>query len=90
MPEKNKGSGNHNPMPTTGGWRHFKGGFAAKAVPNAKFTGWCKDIEGHLYDLCSTQQADQYTRTTEKIAIYVAKEYSHGSDHGRSARGSSK
>jgi hypothetical protein len=33
MPEKNKGGGERNATPTTGGRRHFKGGFAAKAAP---------------------------------------------------------
>jgi hypothetical protein len=86
MPEKNKGGGERNATPTTGGRRHFKGGFAAKAAPKNKFTGRCKDIEGHVYDLCGTQQADQYTRTTEEIALYVAKEYKNGGDIGMAVK----
>jgi hypothetical protein len=39
-----------------------------------------------VYNLCGTQQADQYTRTTEEISIYVAKEYNYGGDVGMAVK----
>jgi hypothetical protein len=86
MPQKNKSSGDRNATPAPGGPRQYKGAFVAKAVPKTKFTGRCTDIDGHVYDLCGTQQADQYTRTTEEISIYVAKEYSYGGDIGMAVK----
>jgi hypothetical protein len=82
MPQqnKNKSSGDLNATSAPGGQRQYKGAFIAKAAPKAKFTGQSTDLEGHVYNLCGTQQADQYTRTTEEISIYIDKEYSYGGD----------
>jgi hypothetical protein len=86
MPERNKNGGGRGTPLTTGGRGQSKGAFTPKAVPKAKFTGRCKDLEGHVYDLCGTQQADQYTWTTEEISIYVAKEYNYGGDIGMAVK----
>jgi hypothetical protein len=46
-----------------------------------KFIGQCKDIEASVYKYFTpTQAAEDYSRTTEKIAAYVARTYKGGVD----------
>lgn len=43
-----------------------------------KFTGSCEALNGHVYDCSGYTQADQYTKTTEKIMTYVGSKYDLG------------
>jgi hypothetical protein len=51
-----------------------------------KFEGRCKELEGHIYDICGAQQANQYMKTTEEIGLYVGQHYSLGADIGTAVR----
>ena len=55
--------------------KHEKG-----AIETTKFVGMCSALSEHVYDCSGADQAEQYTKTTEKIAEYVGSEYVMGSN----------
>jgi hypothetical protein len=59
---------------------------AKPIAQKAKFEGRCKELEGHVYDICGSQQANQFMKTTEEIGLYVGKTYSHGGDIATAVR----
>ena len=51
--------------------------FVARA---AKFDGRCTELKGHIFELKTMGQADNYMKTSEEIALYVGRTYKDGSD----------
>ena len=45
-----------------------------------KFVRMCSALSEHVYNCSGAGQAEQYTKTTEKIAEYVGSEYVMGSN----------
>jgi hypothetical protein len=73
-----KGGRNNNQKPF---------GYGAKLIAQkSKFEGRCKELEGHVYDICGAQQANQFIKTTEEIGLYVGQHYSHGGDIATAVR----
>jgi hypothetical protein len=56
------------------------------AAQKSKFEGRCKELEGHVYDICGAHQANQFMKTTEEIGLYVGQNYTHGGDIGTAVR----
>ena len=44
------------------------------------FNGECEDLKGIIYDINKFSNADDYIKTTEKIANYCARNYQNGGD----------
>jgi hypothetical protein len=55
-------------------------------ILKTKFEGRCKELEGHIYDICGAQQANQYMKTTEEIGLYVGQHYTNGGDIATAVR----
>ena len=49
-------------------------------IETTKFVGMCTALSEYFYDCSGAGQAEQYTKTTEKIAEYVGSEYTMGSN----------
>ena len=49
-------------------------------IETPEFVGMCAALSEYVHDCSSTGQAEQYSKTTEKIAEYVGTEYTMGSN----------
>ena len=51
-----------------------KGRFKNKRCPTSqRFKGETDDLEGHIYDVGTRTQAEQFTKTTKKLASYAGR-----------------
>ena len=51
-----------------------------KIIETPKFVGMCAALSEYVYDCSGTGQAEQYSKTTEKIAECIGTEYTMGSN----------
>ena len=56
------------------------GGFARPSI--ARFHGETDGLNGYIYECTGPSDADKFIETTKKIAGYVRREYTYGSDIG--------
>jgi len=73
-------SGRSNRNRGRGGYRGNSGSQQrAPRIEKPKFEGLCEGLKGHIYDCNSPKHAERFEKTTEVIAEYVNREYTHGS-----------
>ena len=55
-----------------------------RAVPaTKKFEGSCDELKGAIYDCSGYNQSDLFTKTSEKLSIYVGRTYKDGGTMSR-------
>jgi hypothetical protein len=58
--------------------RSRRGNTLIAPVRQPRFEGRSDNLKGHIYECTDICQADQYTRTTKKHAIYIGQNFKFG------------